>query len=160
MRIKTRHALRKKDAKRLMGRLVEKFGTDFGIAREGLELAITDEDFDLVIQAGKPVLIVIEDDCIPTLRILRERAPDRYYVEVDMGAVKPILNGADVMGPGVRGADPSIREGDLVYVRTQETKSPIAVGIALRSYDELTERGKSVKTLHVLNDEIWRGEIE
>jgi predicted RNA-binding protein (TIGR00451 family) len=73
-----------------------------------------------------------------------------------MGAIKFIVNGADVMSPGIVDADASIREGDIVWVRDVKNKKPIAVGIALKPGAEMPKtQGKAVKTLHYVGDEIW-----
>ncbi|RDD53282.1 MAG: RNA-binding protein, partial [Candidatus Korarchaeota archaeon NZ13-K] len=77
-------------------------------------------------------------------------------VVVDIGAVKPIASGADVMGPGVKEVEGSFREGDLVAVVDERLRAVIAVGIALRPSGEARERGKTIKNIHHAGDALWR----
>jgi PUA domain protein len=75
-----------------------------------------------------------------------------------MGAVKFVYNGADVMAPGIVEADPAIAIGDFVWVRDERNRQPLAVGEALMSGPEMAaaERGKSVKSLHHVGDDVWK----
>jgi len=62
-----------------------------------------------------------------------------------------------VMAPGVVDADPQVNTGDVVWVREEKHKRPIAVGLALVSGPEMVaaEKGKAVRTLHHLRDKLW-----
>jgi len=77
---------------------------------------------------------------------------------VDMGAVKFVYNGADVMAPGIVKADASIAIGDFVWVRDERNLRPLAVGEALMSGAEMgaSEKGKSVRSIHHVGDDLWR----
>ena len=75
-----------------------------------------------------------------------------------MGAVPYVTNGADVMGPGILEADPGISEGDLVWIKDVKNNVPLAVGVALRSGEELSSKqpGKAIKTIHYVGDKLWK----
>ncbi|MCD6492629.1 MAG: pseudouridine synthase, partial [Archaeoglobaceae archaeon] len=78
-------------------------------------------------------------------------------VVVDEGALKFIMNGADIMKPGIVYADENIKKGDFVYVAVEGKETPIAVGIALTNGKEMTDgKGKAVKNIHHLKDKIWK----
>ena len=81
----------------------------------------------------------------------------RRFVTVDMGAVRFVTNGADVMGPGITDADPAIKTGDLVWVREERHQKPLAVGQALAEGAALKgkPKGKQVKSLHFVGDRLW-----
>jgi len=81
----------------------------------------------------------------------------KRWVTVDMGAVPYVYNGADVMAPGIVEADPAIAVGDLVWVRDEKNRRPLAVGAALMTGAEMAaaEKGKSVKAVHHVGDEYW-----
>ncbi|MCX8172588.1 MAG: pseudouridine synthase, partial [Archaeoglobaceae archaeon] len=81
--------------------------------------------------------------------------PEKYKITVDSGALESIMNGADVMKPGIVAVDNRIREGDFVYVTVEGKESPIAVGIALCKAEEMKGKGKAVKNLHHIRDKIW-----
>ena len=78
-------------------------------------------------------------------------------VVVDMGAIKFVTNGADVMTPGVVDADPEILEGQQVWICDETHGKPLAVGIALVSGEEMVEQssGKAVRLLHYVGDKLW-----
>jgi PUA domain protein len=93
------------------------------------------------------------------VRVLLAAKPTRGYVTVDMGAVKFVNNGADIMGPGIVEADPALLPGALVWVRDERNKRPLAVGEALVPGPEMPKQpGKKVKNLHRVGDEFWEWE--
>ncbi len=103
----------------------------------------------VLLLGGKPVLVQkATGEVIPFIGAIRTEGLKLKSVVVDSGAVKFILNGADVMGPGIVEADKDIEVGDLVVVLEERYRAPVAVGIALRPSTEIKERGKSVKNLH------------
>lgn len=116
--------------------------------------------YEVALSDGK-VFVLVEghelDRPMPTLRALMANRPEGYWVTVDMGAVPHLRNGADVMSPGITEADPSIEEGDLVWIRDEEHEMPLALGKALIGGDEMAqaESGKAIETLHFVGDEIW-----
>ena len=86
-----------------------------------------------------------------------ELAPSKRLVVVDAGAVRFVVNGADIMKPGIVSADPEIAVGDLVIVMEERHKKPLAVGRALVAGCEMKGEGKAVKSLHHVGDIIWKG---
>ena len=70
--------------------------------------------------------------------------------------MKHILNGADVMAPGIIKASPGLKEGDMVLVIG--SKKPLAIGVVLDGLDEkmAVGKGKVVKNIHYLGDKIWQ----
>jgi PUA domain protein len=61
------------------------------------------------------------------------------------------------MAAGISGADSAIEEGDLVWIRDEVHKRPLALGWALLSGEEMVGAtgGKAVKTIHWVGDELW-----
>jgi PUA domain protein len=74
-----------------------------------------------------------------------------------MGAVKFVYNGADVMGPGVLASDPSIVDGDLVWIRDVKNLQPLAIGKSIASAATLArkDKGKVVESIHHVGDKLW-----
>ncbi len=95
---------------------------------------------------------------IPTIYSLLKFKPLGYYVTVDMGAVPHVVNGADVMVPGIVEVWEGIRKGDVVWVRDEKYHKPLCVGISLMDAEEIlkSERGKAVKNVHYVGDKIWK----
>lgn len=86
---------------------------------------------------------------------------EKGYVVVDMGAVRFLANGADVMSPGIVDADPEIERDDIVIVVDEKHHKPLAVGISLISGPEMIKNnsGKAIKTIHHIGDAIWDLEV-
>ena len=77
-------------------------------------------------------------------------------VVVDMGAVRFVCNGADIMAPGIIEMG-EFREGDLVVIRDVTHGKALAIGIANNSSSDIesTKKGKVVKNIHYVGDKIW-----
>lgn len=77
-------------------------------------------------------------------------------VTVDMGAVKFMCNGANVMRPGIRSFT-EFEKGDLVCIVEESQKKFLAVGRALVSSKELEtmSKGVAIENLHYISDRYW-----
>lgn len=97
----------------------------------------------------------IGQDYLPFLTDAKmlERFPS---VTVDMGAVKFMCNGANVMRPGVK-AFTEFDKGQIVCIIEESQKKVLAVGRALTSSKELAEmsKGQVVENLHYISDTYW-----
>lgn len=156
LELRHRHRLRRKEIRKLAEDIRAALGVRTFDEGEAVDLADA-QRFEVVVFENTVVAIVLEGEAFLTVRGLLRWPSDRAYVSIDEGAVKFICNGADVMGPGITGADPAIREGDLVWVRDTRYKKPLAVGRALANGAALASRapGKVVKNLHYIGDELW-----
>ncbi len=76
---------------------------------------------------------------------------------VDQGAIKFLLNGADVMRPGVKEYEKWGESGKLVVVKEAVKNRPIAVGRTTISSQEMEAATKGVcfKNLHHVGDRFW-----
>ncbi len=156
MKIKSRNVLRKTDQKALVNDITEAFGDASAFEDKKLEYVETDE-WDFIFVEGEPMLFKIEGKIFPTVKGALKLAPARRRVIVDPGAVKYIINGADVMGPGIVEADPLIKEGDLVIVAEQAHGKALAIGRALMPGKDMVKgKGKAVKSIHYVGDELWK----
>ncbi|MFO8132679.1 MAG: PUA domain-containing protein [Thermoplasmatota archaeon] len=154
MAIRNRHPVRQKKAADILQHIKETLGCDVTVDRvietadiDGREMLIIDGNIDVFYLDGEPML---------TLPGIHHHEPSQRYVTVDHGAVKFVLNGADVMAPGITDADPDIEQEDLVWIRNPEGTG-IAVGRALVDGPVMVEQtnGKAVETLHYIGDELW-----
>ena len=162
MRIKARHHLREDAVKKILEYMKENFGESIEaeFAGKKLEIAESDENQDFVLVNGEPLLFAVEGTYFPTIRgALRMRSKKKRIV-VDMGAVKFVASGADIMSPGIVDVDPSIRRDDLVIVCDEVHGKPLAIGRALVNADAMMgNRGKAVKSIHYIGDRIWKMEV-
>jgi len=76
---------------------------------------------------------------------------------VDEGAIKFLLNGADVMRPGIRKFDDWGPEGKLVVVREEKKGRAIAVGPSTVPSAEAQgmSKGGCIKNAHHVGDRYW-----
>jgi len=76
---------------------------------------------------------------------------------VDEGAIRFMLNGADVMRPGVRAFDDWGPAGRMVVVKEEKKGRPIAVGPSLVGSSEARgmSKGGCIKNLHHVGDRYW-----
>jgi PUA domain protein len=82
-----------------------------------------------------------------------ERFPS---VIVDMGAVKFMCNGANVMRPGVKSFT-EFEKGQIVCIVEESQKKVLAVGRALVSSNELPgmAKGQVIENMHYISDMYW-----
>ncbi|MGQ9759476.1 MAG: DUF1947 domain-containing protein [Candidatus Methanomethylicaceae archaeon] len=147
-----------KEQKELLGRIKENYPLVFEKIdrRKGIEVIETADGKRIYIQDGAPILFTAGSKIVPCLRAPKEVLDALPKVVVDMGAVPHILNGADVMAPGIMGvADAKV--GDVVVVVEERYGKPLAVGMLIADPKEIQEKkkGKAVENLHHLGDDIW-----
>jgi len=105
---------------------------------------------------GKGIKILkIHDDYLPFLSETDtlEKFPN---VMVDMGAVKFMCKGANVMRPGIKKFT-EFEKDKIVCVVEESQHKFLAVGKAMVSSSELEnmEKGEVVKNLHYISDKFW-----
>lgn len=102
-----------------------------------------------------PFLIEFENKFLPHLKSILES--DYKSVFVDMGAIRFILKGADVMRAGITNIDFGIEKDQIVLVKDQNYQKNLAIGFALFSKDEMEKQksGKSIRVYHFLNDKFY-----
>ncbi len=157
MSYKNQHRLKKKKVELFHKEMLDKLGVSL-FDEEG-EVDIADSSAGKVLlMGGKPVAAFFDNELFPTIQGLLSIQPSKAYVTVDMGAVRFVYNGADIMAPGIVDADIAIEEGDLVWIRDEDHGKPLAVGRAMTDGKTMVESssGKVVKTLHHLGDDQYR----
>jgi len=83
------------------------------------------------------------------------------HVVVDMGAVKFVCNGANVMRPGIRKYT-DFEKDQIVCVKEESKQKFLAVGKSLVSSAEMESfaKGEVVKNLHYISDKYWEAKKE
>ena len=76
---------------------------------------------------------------------------------VDEGAIRFLLNGADVMRPGIRRFDDWGASGAVVVVKEEKKERAIAIGLSTVSGSEASAmtKGSCLKNLHHVGDRYW-----
>lgn len=155
MEISSRHHLRSDEVWELETAVEEALDVSLdGDAYELVELA--DSPFDLVLVDGDPDALYYEDEPFVTVRGANAYEPERGIVTVDAGAVSFVSDGADVMRPGIVGADDSIAEGDLVAIAEESHGKVLAIGRAMVDGSEMVgDSGKVVESIHHVGDDLY-----
>jgi len=156
LRLRRRHRLRQKEIVAISSHLDSALGTGTFTEADVVDMAEGPE-YDVVFVNGKILAFMPEGRPFLTVRGLLKYGATKRFVTVDMGAVKFVYNGADVMGPGVVDCDRAIVDGDLVWIRDVNNLRPLAVGKALVTGEALSrkEKGKAVQSIHHVGDKLW-----
>jgi len=157
--VKRRSRMRSKETRKILAWMKEEWGVE-NDSLEELESGSIGGRESYVLD-GEVIGIEEQGGLLLTLKGILKLGPTRKWVTVDMGAVRFLANGADVMSPGVTDADPLIEVDDLVWVRDERNLRPLCVGRAMMSGNEMVagNGGKAVATLHYVGDPIWNIEV-
>lgn len=125
--------------------------------KDTVELSET-ETTKIILLNKQPAFFYRSEKLIPHLKLLQAHPNLLKKIVVDMGAVKFMVSGADVMRPGIIDIEAGISKDDLVVVVDVTNRKPLAVGIALFNSEEMQAMtsGKVIKNIHYVGDEIWR----
>ena len=160
--VKKRHSIRKNQGQELLSRLKEQIGPSEKIFHaDMIEVIETNVDVSLFLVNKKPLLMDTGLWVFPTLKgAVQVPFPERR-VTVDSGAIPYIVNGADIMRPGIVSVTDDVKANAPVQIVDERHGKPLAIGIALFNAPELraSTTGKMVKNFHHVGDEIWNLEI-
>ena len=156
VKIKNRHRLKSKEIRNILNELQQIFHDDFFGKKSSIETGSI-EGIDVILVDDEVDFIINDERIFFTIRGLNKYNPKEHRVVVDMGAIKFITNGADVMTAGIVDADPNIQEDDQVWICDETHHKPLAVGIALISGEEMVSQkeGKAIKNIHYIGDRLW-----
>ncbi|KAI5962092.1 TMA20 [Candida pseudojiufengensis] len=104
-------------------------------------------------------------DIIPTLKTVH-KFPELFpKVQVDKGAIKFVLGGANIMCPGLtsKGAklpEENWEEGKIVTVYAENKENALAIGKLVMSTDDIKSKNKGIgiELIHYLGDGLWTHE--
>ncbi|KAM7431631.1 Malignant T-cell-amplified sequence 1 [Porites harrisoni] len=102
-----------------------------------------------------------EGDYLPSLRLLHKYPLILPQQQVDKGAIKFLLSGANVMcrgltSPGAKLAD--LAKGTVVAITAEGKQHAVAIGKMTMSSEEIreTNKGIGIEVIHFLNDGLWQ----
>ena len=121
---------------------------------KNLKVYFIDEHTQLM--TGNEITVLkINDSYLPFLHQTEvlEKFPN---VMVDMGAVKFMCKGANVMRPGIKKYT-EFSKGDVVCIVEESQHKFLAVGKAVTDSSELDDmkKGEVIKNLHYISDKCW-----
>ena len=114
----------------------------------------------VIITGDGMTAVKIGEDILPFLddTTILEKFP---YVKVDMGAIKFVCKGANVMRPGITKFS-DFESGEIVCIIEESQNKFLAVGKAEISSKEAkdTRKGEVIKNMHYISDDFWETKKE
>ena len=131
----------------------EKWKMDFPKIKN-LKVHQISSDAQIIVGNGVKVL-KINDEYVPFLSE-NETLEKFPYVMVDMGAVKFMCKGANVMRPGIKKFS-EFEKDSIICVIEESHHKFLAVGKTIISSKEMEsmEKGEVIKNLHYISDKFW-----
>lgn len=120
--------------------------------------SLSESESGIVVDKSNVIAIEKSGHVFPSLKIVRKVKMKIPIIKVDIGAIRFVVKGADIMRPGITHIDEKVNEGDLVLVIEEQKGSPLSFGIAMYDYVDMKvmKTGKCVKNLHHLKDAWWQ----
>ena len=154
--VKKRRPINKKEARFIKEGILSTHNLEMPISAGKFEIAKTD-NFDVLISKGNIIALIDNDLVHLAVRGLLTNSVEMGWVQVDMGAVPYVCNGANTMSAGINDVSPEVAKGQYVWIREENHHKPLAIGVALMDAKEMlmSEKGKAIKSLHYIGDKIW-----
>ena len=154
--VKKRRPINKKEARSIKDGISSTHNLEMPISAGKFEIGKTD-NFDVLISKGNIIALIDNNLVHLAVRGLLINSVERGWVQVDMGAVPYVCNGANTMSAGINDVSPEVVKGQHVWIREENHHKPLAVGVALMDAKEMlmSEKGKAIKSLHYIGDKIW-----
>eukprot|EP00825_Cyclidium_porcatum_P002234 TRINITY_DN11027_c0_g1_i1.p5 TRINITY_DN11027_c0_g1~~TRINITY_DN11027_c0_g1_i1.p5 ORF type:complete len:166 (+),score=2.15 TRINITY_DN11027_c0_g1_i1:398-895(+) len=160
--VKKRHSIRKSQAQDLLARLTLQIGPSANLFHaEMIEVLETTANVSLFMVNKKPLLMATDAWVFPTLKGAVQCPFPERRVAVDAGAIPFVMNGADIMRPGIVSCTDDVKANAPVQIVDERHGKPLAIGVSLFDAPDLRAKtaGKMVKMFHHVGDEIWTLEI-
>jgi len=161
MNIKQRHFIKSSEIKTLKADILKQYDQEF-IAqifpgKSRIEVIYTEAGDILFAINNVLKLWKSTDGFLPVLTLLLNKQVTLKTIIVDMGAIRFVTNGADVMRPGITKIDSNIKKGEIVRIADESHDKTLAVGKAMFDAQEMEsiKKGKVVKNLHTIKDSVW-----
>mmetsp|Transcript_8341 Transcript_8341/g.10542 ORF Transcript_8341/g.10542 Transcript_8341/m.10542 type:complete len:134 (+) Transcript_8341:390-791(+) len=102
----------------------------------------------------------------PTLKVLHKVGDIMPKIQVDKGAIKHVIQGANIMCQGVTSAGGKVFESlpadTPIQIMAEGKELPLAIGITKLSTDDIqnVNKGIGINSIHVLGDGLWTLELD
>ena len=161
MNIKQRHFIKSSEIKTLKTDILKQYDQGFidqifpGKSR--IEVIYTEAGDILYAINNVLKLWKSKNGYLPVLTLLLNKQVTLKTIVVDMGAIRFVTNGADIMRPGITKIDSNIKENEIVRIADESHDKTLAVGKAMFDAEEMEsiKKGKVVKNLHTIKDSVW-----
>jgi PUA domain protein len=153
-----RYALKSSETKAFLNKVKEQLGANlchFIDPKASIE-AVEAGQREVLLVNKKPVLFRTGENVFPTL-LFTEIISSLPKVIVDMGAIRHVCNGADIMAPGIVRFEGEFSKGELVLIVDVKHGKQLALGEAQLGSETAknTKKGIVVRNIHYVSDEVW-----
>jgi PUA domain protein len=149
--------LKDKEVKSLLREVIGRYplAAPLESARSFEEVAVGEDMIYFVDSA--PLLIRTKLGLLPSLKF-EKVTTSLPHVTVDMGAVAHMVNGADVMRPGIKAVESDFGKNALIVIIDEKYRKPIALGFSDVDSTEMRRlsKGKVIRNIHYVGDELWK----
>ncbi|RVW97862.1 60S ribosomal protein L18-2 [Vitis vinifera] len=132
-------------------------------AKFGKALQMSQNHLNLVLVNNVPLFFNVRDGpYMPTLRLLHQYPNIMKKLQVDRGAIKFVLAGANIMCPGLTSPggvlDDDVAEESPVAIMAEGKQHALAIGFTKMSAKDIRaiNKGIGVDNMHYLNDGLWK----
>lgn len=129
--------------------------TDF----KDLKIAELDDPSLAIIYDKDAKLFVGRRENVTHFPLLKDEQilPKLPFATVDMGAIKFVCNGANVMRPGIVSFTGDFEKGKLVVVKESSHSKAIAIGRSMENGEKARAmlKGPTIENLHYVGDKLW-----
>ena len=143
----------KSETSAILKKIKEQLNIEFP-KNKNLKVHQISSEAQIIVGNGMKIL-KINNEYVPFLSETQtlEKFP---YVMVDMGAVKFMCKGANVMRPGIK-KHSEFQKDSIVCIIEETHHKFLAVGKTLVSSEEMEimEKGEIIKNLHYISDKFW-----
>ncbi|KAM0746811.1 hypothetical protein T439DRAFT_329507 [Meredithblackwellia eburnea MCA 4105] len=131
--------------------------------KEGLTLVKGRDHLSLLVLHSEPLFFQhFDGPYFPTLKILHKYPEMLPKLQVDRGAIKFVLSGANIMCPGLTSSTAllpttNVPKGTPVAIHAHGKEHALAIGLLMMSTDEIKSinKGVGVDNVVFLGDDLW-----
>jgi len=130
--------------------------------KEGLTLVKCRDHISILVLKGEPLFFQhFDGPYYPMLRLLHKYPALLPKIQVDKGAIKFVLAGANIMCPGLTSAGgyltPSLTSDTPVAIFAETKALPCAIGVMKMTSEEIQKvnKGIGVDNITYLGDDLW-----
>lgn len=148
--------LSRRDSAEMVWKIESSLGKALNLPKSAQAECAEPEEGVVFVNLDSLTFVKMEDRFVPFLgspKVL-EMFPSAV---VDEGAIRFLLNGADVMRPGIRKFDDWGAPGAVVVVKEEKKGRAIAIGLSTVSGSEASAmtKGSCLKNLHYVGNRYW-----
>lgn len=141
----------------------EKYADNIISKKEQIKIAKCPDHIELLVSSNGSHLFFKQRDSpyYPSLKLVHQYPDICPTVQVDRGAIKFVLSGANIMCPGLTspgGIIPeTIQSEQVVVVKAENKEHALAIGLTKMTGVDIKKvnKGIAIETIHYLNDGLW-----